>query len=205
MSRALGFAVCVGLCVAGMVQSGHAQPREPSALSQPFRDIGLVRDQVPPALARAADDPYQTPRLSNDELNCSAITSEISALDDALGPDVDMPQQRRSQMGRWVSGAIRDAVSLPYRGVVRTLSGAERRDAQMRSAQQAGNLRRAFLKGVRDSSCRTLRAPSEEASRLAPHPARIAGVPLQSIERDVASAPASSVPMQAAAAPGAGR
>ena len=206
--RTLGIAVCVGLCVAGMTQVSFAQPRSPSPLSQPFRDIGLIRDQIPPVLVRASDNPYAPPRmLANDDVDCTAVAHELGELDDALGPDVDMPQQRRSRVGGWVAGAVRDAVSLPYRGVVRSITGAERRDRQMRDAVQAGNLRRAFLKGFRDTSCRRLR---NNDTGLAPAPQLTASMRLDSLEREVTtvSSPSqtpSSVPMQTAAAPGAGR
>jgi hypothetical protein len=95
--------------------------------------------------ARAA--PYATPEPAT----CAALAPRIAELDLALGHDLDDPSAMTSldsMAGALVSGAIRDAVGLPFRGVVRRLSGAEARERELRAYVLAGIVRRAFLKGV---------------------------------------------------------
>ena len=60
------------------------------------------------------------------------------------------------------AGAIRDAVGLPFRGVVRRLSGAEARDRELRAYVLAGIVRRAFLKGVAQAHDCPAVAPADQ-------------------------------------------
>jgi len=121
---------------------------------QPFRDLGFVRLTPAEALTRAQEHPYAAPAtLANGATDCPALTSEIVSLDIALGSDVDVAEQRQGMGSNLVAGAIRSAVSLPYRSVVRRITGAEHRDQVMQQATRAGMVRRAFLKGLRMRDC----------------------------------------------------
>ncbi len=113
-----------------------------SAVQQPIEDIGLIRKTAPPVVLSAAGAPYDTAWAQD----CDHIAVEILALDGELGPDVDIPQ-RTSQTHGLVADVIKGALSLPYDGVVRRLSGAERRDQAYRRAVLAAEARRGFLKG----------------------------------------------------------
>lgn len=115
-----------------------------------------MRENPPDVLIHAAAAPYDLPG----DGGCGAIVNEIASLDGVLGPDLDAPNRPRAQsstdISALVSGAIGGVIGLPYRSVVRRLSGAEGRAQTVRDAILAGMVRRAFLKGVaRADNCAT--------------------------------------------------
>lgn len=120
-----------------------------SAVGQPLADFNINQAEIPDSLRKAAHDPYGA--LAAD--SCAAMASEIAALDGALGPDLDVDAvktTKRKMASRAAAGAVRRlAVSwIPYRGVVRTLTGAEAHARKTQDAALAGAVRRAYLKGL---------------------------------------------------------
>lgn len=115
-----------------------------AAIAQPFHDLGVIQATPADALRSAAKAPYAVPTTGD----CPALAAELAALDAILGPDVDKAAQKPDAAGELVAGAVRSAFSLPFRGVVRRLTGAEQRDREMREAVRAGTARRGFLKGL---------------------------------------------------------
>lgn len=126
------------------------------AATTPLRDLNLTRAEIPVILLAAADDPYQTRTV----FDCPSIAAEVAALDLALGPDLDTPAERRTQVDYYQLGAdeaaeaaleaVRDAAEgvIPVRGWVRRLSGAQRNEKRVKESVYAGSVRRAFLKGL---------------------------------------------------------
>ncbi len=132
------------------------QSRVTSTVATPLNDLNLVNAPIPEALAAAQRGPYALPA----ERDCQALASEIKALDDVLGPDLDAPpsEANRGLLERGTeatSGAAIGALQrtaegvIPFRGWVRKLTGAERYSKRVAAAITAGGVRRAFLKGVR--------------------------------------------------------
>lgn len=113
-------------------------------MAQPFRDLGFIQEAPSEALRRAVRAPYAVPEGGD----CTTLAAEVAALDAILGPDVDQPAGKSDAADDLVAGAVRSAFSLPFRGVVRRLTGAERRDRDLREAVRAGAARRGFLKGL---------------------------------------------------------
>jgi len=140
------------LVISGCTTTYAARPesdnRVGDAVGQPFRDISLIRENPPEILKRAAAAPYSLP----DKPECGAILSEISELDTVLGPDVDAarPNDGKSSVDATglTTNAIGDVIGLPFRGVVRKLSGAESSEKALANAILSGMARRAYLKGV---------------------------------------------------------
>lgn len=102
---------------------------------------------IPAVLKAVAADPYKAPA----EPACETIPAELKTLDDVLGPDADAaPGKSRPRAvrwaGDWAGGAIRGLV--PYRGVVRFLTGAGDKDKALTRAAMAGAARRGFLRGL---------------------------------------------------------
>ena len=131
-----------------------------NALEQPFRDVSWMRENPPDILIRAVENPYEWAR----ESGCTDILSEIEALDLVLGPDLDQILEEDGETNRdgnaVLSGAIGSLIGLPYRGIVRTISGAGKRERELRKAILAGMVRRGFLKGLAlDAGCRSPEAP----------------------------------------------
>lgn len=120
-----------------------------SAMRQPLADFNINQAEIPDSLRKAAEDPYAPEATSS----CAAMAAEIATLDQALGPDLDVTATKttkRQVASRAAVGAVRRfAVSwIPYRGVVRTLTGAEAHARKSQDAALAGAVRRAYLKGL---------------------------------------------------------
>lgn len=111
----------------------------------PLSDLNLRAERVPEALLEL-DSPYQpiVPR------RCSAIGTEVATLDAALGPDADAPPADEDDtLDRVQSGASSIVGGLiPFRSLVRELSGAEDRERRLLELHIRGVARRAYLKGV---------------------------------------------------------
>ena len=149
---------------AGLAGAAAAEPAKPSvvgeAVTQPLRDLSLMHEDPAAVLMAARAAPYATPQPAT----CAALAPRIAELDLALGHDLDDPSSLNSldnMAGALVGGAIRDAVGLPFRGVLRRLSGAEARDRELRAYVLAGIVRRAFLKGVAQANNCPAVAPAD--------------------------------------------
>jgi hypothetical protein len=137
-----------------------AQAAEPSgigrAVGQPFRDLSLIRDKAPEILMRAAEAPYDLPV----GVDCIQIRLEIADLDVVLGPDIDVLATKKGLSANALAGdLIGGVVKIPFRGIVRRVSGAQSREEAIRAAVLAGMVRRGFLKGRLDQ----LACPAPEA------------------------------------------
>ena len=116
-------------------------------VKQPFDDLNIVKKSVAPVLVRAKEAPYAHPSA-----DCQVLNTEIEQLTLALGPDVDASVQKASLSKKMSDGGFnlaRGAVSsvIPYRGIVRQVTGAEKRAHDNNDAFLAGMVRRAYLKG----------------------------------------------------------
>ncbi len=125
------------------------------AAASPLYDLNVLKTKIPPALIQAEAAPYRLPQ----PLTCVTVMNEIMPLDEALGPDLDIPPslenpsalERSNEMAKdgSVSLVRSGAQSLvPFRGPLRILTGAERNDQIVRQSIVAGGVRRAFLKGL---------------------------------------------------------
>ena len=111
---------------------------------QPLRDLSVIREEAPPVLQRATVAPYDLARAAD----CPAITVELAALEAALGPDLSPgPIAGGVSVDGLAADLIAGAISLPFRGIVRRVTGARARDQALKAAVLAGMVRRGFLKG----------------------------------------------------------
>lgn len=105
--------------------------------------LGLTGADVPPVLALVKADPYKAPTAPA----CDTIPAEILQLSNLLGPDLDSgvapPEQTLTQRGVEAAKGF-----VPYSGVVRFVTGANKKDKDMREAVLAGYARRGFLRGM---------------------------------------------------------
>ena len=119
------------------------------AASTPLRDLNVVKTEIPPLLLQAQAAPYALP-ASRD---CPALQAEWLRYTEVLGPDLDAtPEQRKgwaergqAEVGKALTRAAEGAV--PFRGWLRKLSGAERQERRVAAAVEAGEARRAYLRG----------------------------------------------------------
>jgi hypothetical protein len=127
----------------------HAQVMpEPDAREvamTPLRDLGIDARDIPEVLKAAERAPYAMAGLTK----CPAIVAQIAGLDSVLGADYDIAQAGESaplsqgRIGQAVMGA-----AIPFRGIVREVTGAASNERALQAAYTAGMARRAFLKGL---------------------------------------------------------
>ena len=120
------------------------EPDATEVAKTPLRDLGIDGRDIPEALRIAVENPYETARLKT----CNAIIAEIAALDDVLGADYDIAEDdgrvrlSEGRIGQSIVGGL-----LPFRGILREVTGAADNDRALRAAYTAGMARRGFLKG----------------------------------------------------------
>ncbi|MBI1249888.1 MAG: hypothetical protein GC189_00255 [Alphaproteobacteria bacterium] len=122
------------------------------AATSPLRDVGLIRPDIPPVLARL-NYPYVSTTLLG---GCPAVLYEIGQLDAVLGRESYQPGEDESWAERGADSAqdaalsaVRDTTSdvVPFRSWVRRLSGATRAEREAQRAVELGEMRRSFLRG----------------------------------------------------------
>lgn len=161
MRKAAIVAIAMGLAALGGGCSTTAGERERvdevrrgvvDAAASPFRDIGLVRPEVPATLQNLGY-PYSSMGLT---VGCDAVLYEIGKLDAILGPENFQPGVERGISSKGldaIEGAVinaaRDAAGdiIPYRGWVRRISGAAKAEKEASRAIIQGQTRRAYLRG----------------------------------------------------------
>lgn len=138
--------------VAACATPGPERSRDPvgAAIEQPMRDLSLMQDAaLPEPLRKAAIAPYGVEGLAD----CRAIQIELAALDGVLGGDIDAPATAPDGSGQFAAGLIGSVFGLPFRGVVRQVTGAHQRERIREAAVLAGMVRRGFLKGRATLAC----------------------------------------------------
>lgn len=124
----------------------------PSAARAPLRDFNLIKEEIPPLLL-AIEYPYKI----DGPVYCDNLVAEVSALDTILGIGLDHYEEEGTRSERAAeaatnaaTNALEDAATgwIPYRSVLRRLTGATKHERAITKAYQRGRIRRAFLKGV---------------------------------------------------------
>ena len=116
-------------------------------VAQPTKDIGINKTQIPDVLTRAEVSPY----AMADTANCARMAQALAELDEALGPDYTVERvEEGSRAGKIAEAGGRAVVNsiIPFRGIVREVTGAAAADRAMASAVDAGIARRGFLRGL---------------------------------------------------------
>ncbi len=116
-------------------------------VTQPLADVNLKRRAIPPELLAIRNDPYSLEGVRT----CRQLIAEVEKLDSALGPDFDQIAfedrgTKRRDTALSLAGGVMTSF-IPFRGLIREVSGANKADADYRSAIYAGAVRRGFLKG----------------------------------------------------------
>jgi hypothetical protein len=133
-------------------------------VTSPLSDVNLKRRGVPPELIAIRDRPYDLGPIRT----CRQIIAEVQMLDSVLGFDVDQievnaaARERREGAASVAGGLI--ATLIPFRALIREVSGANKAEEEYRAAIYAGVVRRGFLKGY--GLQRRCRAPGRPATDL---------------------------------------
>lgn len=123
--------------------------------TQPARDVGVMKRQIPPILVKAKQDPYSLDGLKT----CKQLAGEITDLNDVLGADyVPGAETKENRAGKLAEAGGKSVVNsiIPFRSVLREVTGAAPADRRLNAALDAGYARRGFLRGVHaNRGCRT--------------------------------------------------
>lgn len=139
-------ALALGLCAFPALAQDDPLDPDPSARDialTPLGDLNLERDQVPQLLLDARAAPYDDSGLDD----CNDVRRLVGDLDAILGDDYDTlaPTDRdvsAANIAQRVVGSF-----IPFRGIIREISGANEYERDFREAIAAGMMRRAYLKG----------------------------------------------------------
>lgn len=125
----------------------NLRDREPDVVDvakTPLTDLNLAQDPIPELLLAAAAAPYASDGLTG----CGAIGGAIARLDMVLGPDLDVAHEDRNEISvgqlaqSWIGSFI------PFRSLVREVTGAAEHQREFEAAIVAGLIRRGYLKGL---------------------------------------------------------
>ena len=159
----LGLLLLLASCAAPSIRARNPgySPSTPERMDQvadqPLADLDLSETDIPPILVAVSAAPYAPPAHPD----CAGLKAEIAALDQVLGPDIGPLRVDRNgnilndgRVGDTAWGTARGAAEgwLPFHGVVRQLSGAASHDKLVQHAMMAGFVRRAYLRGLANSS-----------------------------------------------------
>jgi hypothetical protein len=152
-------------------------------IQTPFRDLGLISEDIPEKLLEAAKDPYAKPKATT----CKALIKEIAELDELLGTDqyiiTSLNAGDKTESSYLAAGAkmassmaigkVGAQVSIiPMRSIVRKVSGAEKTEKESGKAYQAGELRRAYLRGLASTKGKKCKINSNLVPENKPKPAK---------------------------------
>lgn len=110
----------------------------------PLSDLNLRKGEIPKLLLAAQVMPYDLYGLGR----CAELAAAIGELDALLGDDIDVAvaKGQEFQVGRVAQSVV--GTLIPFRGVIRELSGANAQERKLQAAIYAGVARRSFLKGI---------------------------------------------------------
>ena len=120
------------------------RPNAKDVVTTPLTDLNLRKGEIPPLLQRAVELPYNLDGLST----CSALIEEVERFDIMLGDDFDLPEIEAGGMSAGSVGKMAVSSLIPFRGLIREVSGARKEQQKLETAIRAGLTRRGFLKGV---------------------------------------------------------
>ena len=152
--RAIALVLAAALATAPAgAKTPPAEPEKPitqkdvtpvEVVATPVTDLNLRKGEIPQVLLDAQFNPYATSGMTS----CNRIASAVTALDTVLGDDLDITADSnvKPQAGRVAQSVV--ASFIPFRGVIREISGASAQQRKVNEAILAGSARRGFLKGL---------------------------------------------------------
>ncbi len=115
--------------------------------SQPARDVGAAKTTIPVPIQQAAAAPYSLKGLKS----CAQLSRAIFELDDVLGPDYDgAVVTHENKVGKLAEAGGKTIINtiIPFRSLVREISGAAPAERRLAADIRAAFARRGFLRGV---------------------------------------------------------
>jgi hypothetical protein len=121
--------------------------RSGKIITQPANDVGMAKTAIPPVLQNAQNNPYDLTGLKT----CAQLGAAAADLTKVLGPDFVVGYNKKeNKAGRLAEAGGKTIVNalIPFRGLVREVSGAAPAQRRLNDAIDAGFARRGFLRGV---------------------------------------------------------
>lgn len=147
-SRVATICLSVILAVPAIAQSGNDSLKKAGDIaSQPARDVGASSKDVPPILQEAVKAPYAAPKVRL----CKGLNSAIAELNDVLGPDFSVGAEANENKTGKIAEAVGKTIVnsiIPFRGLVREISGAAPAERRLEAAVATGIARRGYLRGL---------------------------------------------------------
>ncbi len=147
MHRIILTAAAIALVATTATAQEKAAQKAGEIATQPVRDVGIDKKEIPPALAAAGANAYGTDGLTS----CAKIGAAIGELTAVLGTDFGTGEQTAENRAEKLAEAGGKTVVntiIPFRGLVREISGAAPAERRMNAALDAGYARRGFLRGL---------------------------------------------------------
>jgi len=138
-----------------------AQKVAEEAAMTPAEDVNLKKRKIPDVLLSAQQDPY----ARDNTRTCGQINTALGELDAVLGPDFDAGTSTRTGLSATMVAKGVVGSFIPFRGVIREISGAAGAERRYDAAIDAGIARRGYLRGVaRARNCKLVTASQVAAS-----------------------------------------
>lgn len=115
--------------------------------TQPGRDIGLDKEEIPAILLKAVENPYAAPPSRT----CTGLKTSLGEINAVLGEDFTVgAKANENRTGKIAEAVGRTVVNslIPFRGLVREISGAAPAERRLQAAVTAGVARRGYLRGM---------------------------------------------------------
>lgn len=127
--------------------------------TQPARDVGIDKEKIPQVLQEAVKDPYKRPPSRT----CKALKASVDELNAVLGPDFTVGEKANENRTGKIAEAVGKTIVnslIPFRGLVREISGAAPAERRLQAAVTAGVARRGYLRGMAaDKGCKITSPP----------------------------------------------
>lgn len=114
---------------------------------QPARDVGIDKDKIPEVLQKAVENPYAPPKPRT----CKALIDGMAELNAVLGQDFTVGEEANENRAGKIAEAVGKTIVnslIPFRGLVREISGAAPAERRLQAAVTAGIARRGYLRGM---------------------------------------------------------
>ena len=149
---------CSTVAKGGASATGYAAKGAVAMAEVPLEDLNLKREKIPDELKRVERVYPEVPPES-----CFMIAFEIKELNAVLGPDEDeasdmaealsLGARAKETAGNAALDGVRDVAAdqIPFRGLIRSATGANRHERKVDEAYDRGMQRRTYLKGLGDA------------------------------------------------------
>lgn len=160
----LGAGLALAIATAGQAQTASPEKDDKDTAmdvaTTPANDLNLKKTKIPKELQEIEQAPYSLDGIRS----CGDIRNAVKRLDKVLGDDLDVVEEdSKADKRRKTAGSIGKSLVgglIPFRGLVREITGAAAEQRRYDQAVYAGVVRRSFLKGIgKQRGCRFPAAP----------------------------------------------